>query len=295
MHGAKNVDVAHWICFALFQLCLENVSNTSNLSFSVIASDQLNNVMIKYPEHDNLVMIVCHIMLILCSDRVGQHKVGKAGACKQIAILLQRSEREAVPDCFIYIICQLIARIADRNVENKKKLSAAGICSTLSSFAARHITGASQSASYLRLPLPSDISAFEQLTINTTIDKNVKKKSILSSSADTLVSTAGSMVGSHLMVPKNIVDNCSTPTSRYCITLEACKAIIVLAEGNSANKKKFISFGVGDIMTSFLDGGHGYYDDGAGNTSIILRNLITETLQAITSPNTSDSVVEEED
>ncbi len=295
LHGAKNVDVAHWICFALYQLCSENVSNTSNLSFSVIASDQLNNVMIKYPEHDNLVMIVCRIMLILCSDRVGQHKVGKAGACKQIAILLQRSEREAVPDCFIYIICQLIARIADRNTDNKKKLSAAGICSTLSSLAARHITGASQSPHYLSLPLSSDISAFEQLTINTAIDKNVKKKSILSSSADTLVSTAGSMVGSHLMLPKNIADNYSTPTSRYCIALEACKAITVLAEGNSANKKKFISFGVGDIMTSFVDGGHGYYDDGAGNTSTTLRNLITETLQVITSPDTSDSVVEEED
>jgi hypothetical protein len=295
VHGSKNVDVAHWICFALYQLCSENVSNTSNLSFSVNASDQLNNVMIKYSEHDNLVMIVCRIMLILCSDRVGQHKVGKAGACKQISILFQRSEREAVPDCFIYIICQLITRIADRNVENKKKLSVAGICSTLSSLVARHVTGATQSPTYLSLPLSSDIAVFEQLTINTAIDKSVKKKSILSSSADTLVSTAGSMVGTHLMLPKIMVDSYSTATSRYCITVEACKAICVLAQGNSANKKKFISFGVSDIMTSFIDGGHGYYDDGAGSNSTMLRNLIAETLQVITSPDSSDGVVEEED
>lgn len=155
VHG-KHVEVAYWATFALYRLCLGNDENRSKIAFSN-AADQLVLVLQRYSDIETLCSCVCWLMVELCSDRVGQYKLGTAGASKQVVTLLQKGGIRS--DAFVGMCCQLIRSLCLRSQANQNKMQSAGACKVLVSVLEHHLTNAMQTMAYFSAPLPSSTGA----------------------------------------------------------------------------------------------------------------------------------------
>jgi len=122
-HG-RYLEVSRWCCAALRHLSDGNEKNRSKISFSS-AAELLSSAMQKYSAEEELVECALLTMIVVCADRVGQHRLGLVGVCKVVVSALQRS------DVITSLACELIAALSFKSPDNQTKLGQAGACKAI--------------------------------------------------------------------------------------------------------------------------------------------------------------------
>ena len=226
MHG-RFLEVTRWSCCALRHLCDGSEQNRSKLSFSN-AAELLSSVVQKYSAEEELVECALLTMIVICADRVGQHRLGLVGVCKVVLGTFQRS------DVITSLACELISVLSFNSPENQSKLGQAGACKavlqTLESVASR-----SEHASGL-----------------------VSRKANPFTVLDTMKDMAqGLFVGqqSTMIEPRAVSTSLTkeAPTISNILLMEDClTAILGLASGHEANRNKLAALGALDLLSALL-------------------------------------------
>ena len=121
LHG-RYIEVARWCCSALRHLCDGNEANRSKISFSS-AAELLCQAVNKYGPDDELVECALLTMVVVCADRVGQHRLGLVGVCKVVVQVMPRPN-----DAIAALACELVSALSFKSPDNQTKLGQAGAC-----------------------------------------------------------------------------------------------------------------------------------------------------------------------
>jgi hypothetical protein len=278
----KNAETTLWITSALEQLCYNNEANMRKVAFSSNCGDLLVSVLQRFMDKEIFANIICSLMIELCSDRVGHHKLSSAGACKAVVSLLLRGAiggvggvMEQRSDVVVKLIMILFGALCSRSPENQNKLGQLGACKAVCCILEKHLNGAMSSVSYFTEGA-SAVSPAVQTTNDSMTTKLTKKVTdIVTKRMSMIVSEAMRAVSSSDSLDS--IDYVSTATGRYVVVLETCNAIVALTQDNPTNRTKIVSTGISDLMTSFINGGHGFIQDDVDKGDK-LRKTIADTL-----------------
>jgi len=225
MHG-RFLEVTRWSCCALRHLCDGSEQNRSKLSFSN-AAELLSSVIQKYSAEEELVECALLTMIVICADRVGQHRLGLVGVCKVVVSTFQRS------DVITSLACELISVLAFKSPENQSKLGQAGACKAV-------------------------LQTLESVALREHANGLVSRKANPFTVLDTMKDMAqGLFVGQQsTMLEPRAVSTASTkqaPTISNILLIEDClSAVLGLASGHEANRNKLAALGALDLLSALL-------------------------------------------
>ena len=233
MHG-RYIEVARWCCSALRHLCDGNEANRSKISFSS-AAELLCQAVHKYGPDDELVEAALLTMVVVCADRVGQHRLGLVGVCKAVVPILQRS------DAIASLACELISALSFKSGDNQSKLGQAGACKavlqTLEAVLMRsELTSGAisrKASSYTVLDTMKDLASAVFVSQTDQQDK----------------SGAATALGNPEMT-------CQTdgPNGVTGALVEVCLAALHgLATGHEGNRRRLMALGAIDLVSALLN------------------------------------------
>jgi hypothetical protein len=262
LHG-RYLEVTRWSCSALRHLCDGNERNRSKISFSC-APELLCMAIQKFVTEDEIVEWALLTMVVVCADRVGQHRLGLVGICKAVIPILQRS------DILASLACDLIAALSIKSPDNQTKLGQAGACkAVMQTLEAVMLRSEQTSGSinrktnhYTVLDTVKDIavSVFASASVAaasaSTSSSSTSDDAASASTAGVAAEEQGQEQGQehqqHQQGQKP-VDERETITA-VAVLVEGClRALNGLALGHEGNRSKLMSLGAVDLVSAVLN------------------------------------------
>jgi len=264
LHG-RYLEVTRWSCSALRHLCDGNERNRSKISFSC-APELLCMAIQKFVTEDEIVEWALLTMVVVCADRVGQHRLGLVGICKAVIPILQRS------DVLASLACNLIAALSIKSPDNQTKLGQAGACKavlqTLEAVMLRseHTSGSinRKTNHYTVLDTVKDIavsvfaSASAAAASASTSSSSTSDEAAPASAAGVAAEDQGQEQGQgqgqeQQQQGQKPVDERETTTA-VAVLVEGClRALNGLALGHEGNRSKLMSLGAVDLVSAVLN------------------------------------------
>jgi len=219
----------------------------------------------KFVTEDEIVEWALLTMVVVCADRVGQHRLGLVGICKAVIPILQRS------DVLASLACNLIAALSIKSPDNQTKLGQAGACKavlqTLEAVMLRseHTSGSinRKTNHYTVLDTVKDIavsvfaSASAAAASASTSSSSTSDEAAPASAAGVAAEDQGQEQGQgqeqQQQQGQKPVDERETTTA-VAVLVEGClRALNGLALGHEGNRSKLMSLGAVDLVSAVLN------------------------------------------
>lgn len=241
---SRNVETTFLIVKALFHVCDGNTANRLKISFTG-AADILLSVLQKYPEDDRIVEYVYSTMIGMCLDKVGQSRLGTVNMPRHVVASLYKYEK--TNEYMVLLCCALVTQLASNSKVNQDKLGNAGACKIIVMVMTKYMnstTGSTLANS------SSDATASVSGGVNAGSSSTDAKDDDLGVDATEVTEDANNAAGGSTVEESQSV--LSSLIDEFSVLKEGCKAIVQLTNNNDANRQKFMTTNVVDILTSIL-------------------------------------------
>ena len=232
VHG-RYLEVARWCCSSLRHLCDGNEHNRTIISFSS-AAELLSASIQKYAAEDELVECALLTMIVICADRVGQHRLGLVGSCKVVVQTLHRS------DTITSLACELITALSFKSPDNQAKLGQAGACKAV------------LQALEIALSCCGQVGGNSRKNTSSTVLETMKDMASavfthrIASSLEIREVTCSPIATDH-------VEGTGTGRGLSILVTDCLSALRSLSTGHEVNRTKLISLGALDLLSVILN------------------------------------------